>query len=63
VVPSIKTERVIGGSAETGVIVFVPVPIEKSIVFGPVVAFDAVMAARSDPDPESAVVVTLKVAA
>jgi hypothetical protein len=57
------TGCVVAGSADSGVIVCDPLPIEKPMVLGPTVPFEVAMALRSDPDPESAVVVTVKVAA
>ena len=63
VVPSIVTGCVILGSGDVRLIVCTPVPlILKSIVFGPVVTLDCVMAQRRVPVAlVSAVLVTLKV--
>ena len=62
-VPSIVMARVIAGSAAWRAMVWVPVPMAKSMVSTPVVvsAFAAVIAWRSDPVPESAALVTVKV--
>ena len=58
------TGSVIVGRAEAGVMACTPEPIAKTIVSRtPADAFESRIACRSDPAPESAVVVTVSVAA
>src|SRR5689334_19946870 len=55
---------VIGGSADVGAIVWTPAAgIANAIVCGPGLPFASRIACRSDPRPESEVVVTVKTAA
>ena len=60
-VPSKKTGTVMLGSGDKSEIVWAPVPMLKSIVFDPGVAFESRIACRSEPAPESLVSVTVKV--
>ena len=58
--PSIVTGEVMAGSAELGVIVWTPEPVMlKLIVSAPGFALASRIAWRSEPAPESAVVVTV----
>jgi hypothetical protein len=60
-VPSITTGTVMLGSADKSEIVCAPLPMLKPIVLGPGVAeSESRIACRSDPVPESAVVLTKK---
>src|SRR6188508_1595265 len=64
VYPSTVTGSVVLGSHVVSTIVWTPAPgMLKSIVSAPGLAFASVIAWRSDPAPESALVVTVKVAA
>ena len=63
VVPSIVSGPVIAGSAELGAMVTAPLPMANSIASGPARVLAKAIAARSEPGPESALVVTLTVAA
>jgi hypothetical protein len=65
VYPSMTTGVVIVGRTVSGLMVLTPVPgMLNWIVLGPgVAAFEATMAARSEPVPVSAVLVTVKVLA
>ena len=65
VVPSRTTGSVIGGRMDAGTIVWTPAPgMSNAIVSSvPTDAFESRIAWRSDPAPESAVVVTVIVAA
>ncbi len=60
VVPSMVTEAVMSGSAESGVMTCGPVPMLKSIV-DPAFPLALVIAWRSEPGPLSAVVLTVYV--
>ena len=62
VVPSMTTGSVMVGRAEVGLMVFTPLPMPKAIVSSPGVMFALRMAWRSDPRPESLVLVTVNVA-
>lgn len=63
VFPSMVTGLVMGGRRETSVIVWGPAPgMAKLMLSAPAVALASVMACRRLPAPESAVVVTLKMA-
>ena len=59
-VPSMVTDAVIAGSAESGVMTCTPVPMLKSIV-EPGAALALVIACRKEPGPLSAVVLTTNV--
>jgi hypothetical protein len=64
VVPSIVRASVTSGSAVAGWMVWTPAPgMAKAIASVPALPLASVMAWRSEPAPESAVVVTVKVAA
>ncbi len=60
-VPSIETGTVMLGSGDKSEIVWAPVPMSKSIVFDPGVAFESRIACRNEPAPESLGSVTVNV--
>jgi hypothetical protein len=60
-VPSIVSDSVIFGSADSGAIVCGPDPMEKLITSGPELPLASTMAWRSEPSPASAVLLTRNV--
>jgi hypothetical protein len=61
VVPSTTTGPVMAGSGDAGAIVCEPLPMLKSITSLPACALALWIAERSEPGPESAAVVTIRV--
>lgn len=63
VVPSMVTGVVMVGSADCGLIVCTPVPMRKSMTFGPgLMLLLSRMASRNEPSPASSVFVTVQAA-